>query len=218
MKKMRFITTIAGALLMLSVASAFATSTSTQVEFLVNGVSHADPLSTATGLGTRSFSFTNSGAYTVRSFFDLELSLATTGFLNEYGNAFNSPRAGQSWQIDEPGYTGGTIWDNFNGPGFNNAIGRLSPDDVAVGLAWDFILDPGYRATVSFTASNAAPSSASLFYLGQFDDAALDDSVYFYSNLLIEPNGPSTVPEPSTLILLGSALAGLALCRSRIRK
>ncbi|MSM38631.1 MAG: PEP-CTERM sorting domain-containing protein [Geobacter sp.] len=225
MEKNRCIGIVAGLVLLLSAVTAQALPTNTQTEFLVNGASAlADGIDSGTGLGTRSFTFTQAGSYNVRAFFDLDLSLYTTGFSNEYGQLFNgsSIKSGQSWEVDEPGYWIGDLYSNFNGAGFDNTLGTGGvttdqfPDDVAVGLGWQFTLAEGEMASLYFTASDMAPT-ADLLYLAQLEAWGLNDPVYFYTDLVIEPAGPAPIPEPSTFVLLGSALAGLGLYARRRR-
>lgn len=225
MEKKKLAGTLVGLVLALIAGTAYAIPTNTQTEFLVNGASVlADGIDPGTGLGTRSFTFTQAGSYNVRAFFDLDLSLNTTGFSNEYGQLFNgsSIKSGQSWEVDEPGYWIGDIYHNFNGAGFDNTLGTGDvatdqfPDDVAVGLGWQFTLAEGEMASLYFTASDLAPT-VDLLYLGQFEAWGFNDPVYFYSDLVIEPAGPAPIPEPSTFVLLGSALVGLGLYARRRR-
>lgn len=225
MKKSKTAAALIGACLAAMAATANATPTNTQTEFLVNGMNAAATgIDASTGLGTRTFTFSTAGSYDVRAFFDLDLSLLTTGFSNEYGSAFNiaSLRQGQSWEIDEPGYWKGDVHNNFKNGDLQNTVGTEgvttidSPDDVAVALGWKFNLGQGYKATISFTASETFNSS--LFYLGQFDNSdPANGPVYFYSDLRMEPTGGNPVPEPSTFALLSTALLGAAMYRRRSR-
>lgn len=229
------ISTIAGIAFVVAASQAFALPSNLGVEFSVNGTGSATTgIDPSTGLGTRSFTFTTAGTYDVRSFFDLDLTLYTTGFSNEYGKTFSSADSRMTWEIDEPGYVGGNLYNHYTGLGFDNSIGGSSydnptdpddpkngsivpteqnPDDVAVGIGWNFDLDTDYTATLYFTASESAPTS-SLFYIGQFDAWGGNDPVYFFSELVIEGGGGGggqVVPEPSTFALFGTAIAGLGL-------
>lgn len=213
MKKLKWVAPLMALTVAAIATTANATPTNTQTEFRVNGLSALSTgINAGTGLGTRTFTFSQSGTYDVRAFFDLDLSLPETGFSNEYGAVFNGSKlkSGQSWEIDEPGYNYGNLHTNFNGSGFSNNNDVIGTDDVGVGLGWQFTLAENQKATLYFTASDSADSS--LFYLGQFDAFESNDPVFFYTDLRIDPTGEQTpVPEPSTFLLLGSALAGLGI-------
>jgi len=111
--------------------------------------------------------------------------------------------AGQTWEIDEPGYVFGDIYAHWLAGGLDGANGvpAASPDDVSFALAWGFGLFPG---SVSFLVSETAPSSG--FYLSQTDPDS-GPSLYFSSHLAItEVPG---VPEPLTGPLLIGGVVGL---------
>ncbi|MGV8075118.1 MAG: hypothetical protein AB2L11_11250 [Syntrophobacteraceae bacterium] len=54
----------------------------------------------ATGLGTISVTLNSPGSHNIMAFFDHELSQSANTFFNEYGQTFNSPSSGQSWEIE----------------------------------------------------------------------------------------------------------------------
>jgi hypothetical protein len=152
-----------------------------------------------TGLGEIAISFAGSGSHYVSLFLDLEIDAALNTYFNEWGAGAGVAAAGQTWEIDEPGYVFGDIYDHWldgNLEGTNGVPAAL-PDDVSLALASSFALSPGTVGSVSFLVSETAPSSG--FYLSQTDpDSGL--SLYFSSGLAItEVPG---VPEPLTARLL----------------
>jgi len=150
------------------------------------------------------------------SFFDHDIDLNPNGYINEVGSSHGSAAAGQSWEIDEPGfgakgYTGDIFGHAKNSTAaaslLDNLVGTTDPDDVSLAMGESFVLGAGDVATVTFNLSATAPSG---FYLEQ-NDPDSGKSIFFTANLAIRPSGPSVPETGATLAALMMALAGLAV-------
>jgi len=195
---------------------------------LPSGISSAG-FDFGTGLGTFRVSVAGSGAHYVAGFFDLEIVEINNSFFNESGAANGTPAAGQTWEIDEPGfgipdgaggvqYTG-DIFGNVQAGALDNrvffdAINNQSfsdPDDVAMALAYAFTLAAGEQALIDFIISDMLPVAVPDFYLSQTDSDS-DVTAYLYSTLTISA---IPTPEPGTLLLISLALVGVGCARRR---
>lgn len=166
---------------------------------------------TLIGLGTVTVSLSGAGPHYVGLFVDHEIDETSNTFFNEFGATSGSAAAGQSWEIDEPGYIFGDIFSNLIASSLDNSNGvpGSAPDDVSMALAWDFNLGSLETSLISFTVSNVAPTSG--FYLTHTDpDSPL--SLYFSSALKINS---VSVPEPATVMLFGAGLAAFGAVRRR---
>lgn len=178
-----------------------------------------------TGLGSIEVTVSGVGDHTVIGYIDIELDQETNTFFNETGQAVGAVAAGQSWEIDEPGFGGilGDIFFNFVDStdvthsllDNTNALIEIF-DDVALALGWDFTLTAGEIATILFTVATEEPVAG--FYLQQIDlDSA--SSIFFSSTIDITggdiTGGEVTVPEPGTLALFGLGLLAMVGLRRR---
>ena len=143
-------------------------------------------------------------------------------YFNEFGAATGTPGSGQSWEIDEPGWVFGDIYYNFEDGTLDNtnAVPDTALNDVSMGMAWDFTLDAGESASVSFILTTTLPTAD--FYLSHTDPDS-DYTFFYYSMLDIQLPDPGPdpdpdpvpVPEPSTMTLLGTGLLFLTLLQRR---
>ncbi|MBS3804678.1 MAG: PEP-CTERM sorting domain-containing protein [Oleiphilaceae bacterium] len=177
-------------------------------------------LDSETGMGVLGFEFDSAGTHSLTAFLDFDFASNRNTFFNEYGATNNGePASGQTWQIDEPGFVFGSIYDNVLAGALNNAntVPESAPEDVSFALAWDFELLSGESALLSLFTSELAPQDS--FYLSHTDPqmgSAFDESqsIYFWGDLDIT-GAPVSVPEPSSLLLLMAGLALLTLVRRR---
>jgi hypothetical protein len=160
------------------------------------------------GLGTLTVTVSGPGAHSVGLFVDHEIDEAINTFFNENGDAVGSPAAGQSWEIDEPGYVFGDIYDNILDGALDgsNGVPAGFEDDVSMAMGWDFVL-ADLPAIITFNLSDTAPIGG--FYLQQYDPDS-DVSVYFSSSLTV-------VPVPGA-VLMGSIGIGFAGWLSKRRE
>lgn len=164
----------------------------------------------ATGLGTLALTFSPAPAvptaYTVLVYVDLEIDEAINTFFNEFGDVSGAPPAGVSWEIDEPGFKYGDIYDNLKLGALDdtNGVPANAPDDVAMAMGWTFTLNPGQFALLTFGTSLTPPTG---FYLAQTDPdspvGAAGTTVYFTGDLTVRD---VSIPEPAALLLLGLGL------------
>jgi hypothetical protein len=165
----------------------------------------------ADGLGTLSWTTAEAGDHSFLAWFDHQIDADINTFFNEYGGVSGSPKAGQSWEIDEPGYVidFGDIYANvLEGTLDNNNSVSGIMDDVSMAMGWDFSLAAGQKAVIGLTLSHIAPETG--FYLFHTDKHS-DASIYLSSTLKV-----STVPEPGTMLLLCIGLAGMFGVRKKI--
>jgi hypothetical protein len=160
-----------------------------------------------TGLGTINLTVSGAGSHYVGLFVDHEIDQAINTYYNENGDAVGSPAAGQSWEIDEPGYVFGDIYGNLLGSALDasNGVPAGSEDDVSMAMAWDFSLTADETANIGFFLSDAAPAGG--FYLVHQDPDS-PASIYFSSTLRIRGDG--VIPAPGALMLgaIGTGCVG----------
>jgi hypothetical protein len=173
---------------------------------------------TGTGLGKISVTLNSAGDHFVGLFVDHEIDQAINTFFNEYGQPVNTASIIQSWEVDEPGFLFGDIYNNFidstagaGGSLLDNSSGVQSanPDDVAMAIGWNFELSEGDQAFLEFVLSDTAPLAG--FYLEHIDPDS-EAAVYFSATIRIELASASGVPDlGSGLMLLLSGVAGLGM-------
>ncbi len=143
------------------------------------------------------YGFTNisSGTFTNLRFavlVDAEIDQETNTFFNEYGGVIGTPGAGasdvaaDSWQVDEPGFANGSLFNNLYAFQLSNsnAIPVGASNDVAFGLGLLLgDLAPGQSVVVSVLLSDAGHYLGT-FGLQQFDRAPASGTAITVSAIL----------------------------------
>jgi hypothetical protein len=145
-------------------------------------------------------------------FLDAEIDEPVNSFFNESGalvsvtGAGSSDTAADSWEIDEPGFVFGDIFDNLLDGSLDNlnSVPAGQEDDVSLALGFDI-------GTLLSGQSLLATFDTSLDNIGGLSHTDPDSDITFYFNGSVALQDVSSVPEPGTLMLLLVGMAGLAI-------
>lgn len=169
------------------------------------------------GLGSVSWDFINNTGATLEDaqlfvFLDAEIDQTINTFFNESGALVDVSGAGSadnladSWEIDEPGFVFGDIFDNLLSGALDNTnnVAAGFEDDVSLALGFELgDLLPGDMWTGLFETS--------LTDIGGLSHTDLDSVSTFYFNGTVDVTRVTGVPEPSTLGLMSVALIMLGV-------
>lgn len=179
------------------------------------GFLNTDAFDFGSGLGRIEARITGTGSHSVLAWFDHEIDEAINSAVNEFGDTAGSPPTASDpqlqWEIDEPGYAFGDIYDNLIDASLDNGNGvpAGSPDDVSMAMGWTFDLPVDTVATLSWTLGTDDDGSPFALLHRDPDSQA---TIWLGTNLT-----SSAVPLPGSLPLAVAGLALLGLGRRRRR-
>jgi hypothetical protein len=169
-----------------------------------------------------SYELTNISASTLTgvtflSFLDADIDNAINTYFDEYAVTAGSLAAGQNFEVDEPGYLFGDIYENLliGSLDGTNAIPIGNPDDVSMALSFELApLASGQKTIMQIMISEAGNSIGS-FAIRQADIDPGSATQITYSGRAFSP----AVPEPSAALLYtaGMLLVSVSL-RGRRRR
>ena len=158
-----------------------------------------DNFDTATGTGMITVTISGEGPHHIGMFVDPEIDETTNGFSNEAGITGGIPVSGQTWEIGEPGFQNGDIFDNFCAGALDNEIAQSPlgptsvPDDMAMAVAHDFSLAANETAIVKFTLTTSQPASGFFLKCSDPDSTQEPSALYLSSMVIIETPPPANV-------------------------
>lgn len=180
----------------------------------------------ADNMGTVNWTFTNNTGAALDDtwffvFLDAEIDQAINTFFNESGEMLSVTGTGaadifaDSWEIDEPGYVFGDIYDNLLAGVLDNSnnVAAGTEDDVSLALGFNLgFLGVGQTVIVDMFADRLLRDG-----LCHADDDSAD-AFCWNGTATVMPLEPVDVPEPGTLLLLltGLLFVGLARRNSRV--
>jgi len=160
-------------------------------------------------MGTISATFSAPGSYDVIGYFDFDIEGDNNPLDNEIGILHNlgSLGSGESYEMGFGESQSPGVVDDALAGALTDANTATTPQDVAMALGWSFNVASGSTVTLTFALSKIDPGVG--FYMQQADQlpsGGPGTSIYYSSSMTTRGAPPPGVPEPGTLLLLGSGL------------
>ncbi len=152
----------------------------------------------------------------VFGFVDAEIVETFNNFSNEYGSYISVTGSGSgdinpdSWEIDEPGYLFGDIYNNLLSGALDNTNGVPMglEDDVSIALGFelgDILVGQTWTMSLSISKTD----------IGGLYHGDADNGTGAFINGTAVVSSATSVPEPSSVVILLFGLLGMTLARSQ---